>query len=206
LRKREDLSFEDQAEQCCQGGAEAIFLSAGTDLNPKETVAAGLKVKDVCRKNKVLFIIGSRPDIALAVDADGVQLGPDDVSIDLAKQILGPRKIVGVLGSSLAQIVAATEQGAAYIVAGPLFTASKNGQPPLGIDIIRLIKKRVKIPVLASGAITLENVAEVINEGADGAAVSRAVCGAVSPKEAAVKFVQLITAAALKNKTGGEYK
>jgi len=87
-----------------------------------------------------------------------------------------------------------------------LFTASKNGQPPLGIDIIRLIKKRVKIPVLAAGAITLENVSEVINEGADGVAVSRAVCGAASPKEAAAKFVQLISATVLKNKAGGEYK
>ena len=81
------------------------------------------------------------------------------------------------------------------------FDACRSLQP-LGIDIIRLIKKRVKIPVLASGAITLENVGEVISEGADGAAVSRAVCGAVSPKEAAVKFDDMIVASHTENNVG----
>jgi len=202
LRNRDDLGFEDQAEQCCLGGADAVLLGGSAGLSSKDMVVTGVKIKSICRKYKVLFFAGSRPDIALAVDADGIQLGPDDIPMEFAKQILGPRKIVGVGGTSLAQIVAAAEQGAAYVVAGPLFAASKSGHQPLGIDIIRLIKKRVKVPVIASGAITLENIREVISEGADGAAVSRAVCGAPSPKDAAGKFIQLIYEAG--HRTGGE--
>lgn len=199
LRKRDDLSFEDQAEQCCQGGAEAILMS-GSLVSPKELVALGLKIRNICRKYKVLFFVGSRPDIALAVDADGVNLiGPFDVSVDLAKQILGPRKIVGVCGSSLGALVAAAEEGAGYIMVGPMFEEGKPGQDSPGLDIIRLVKKRVKVTVIASGSVTLDNLPEALSAGADGVAVSRAVCGAPSPKEAARKFLSIISEAAIKN-------
>jgi thiamine-phosphate diphosphorylase len=172
-------------------------LLGGDILSPKEMVARGLKIKEICRKHKALFFVGSRPDIALAVDADGVHLGPDDVSIDLAKQILGPRKLVGAYGSSLGQLVAASEQGAAYLMLGPVFGAVKSAGAP-GLDLIRLVKKRAKAPVIVSGEITLENLPQVLSEGVDGVAVSKAVCGEQSPKEAAQKFLKIIAGAGLK--------
>jgi thiamine-phosphate pyrophosphorylase len=199
LSSRSGLSFEEQAEQCCQGGAEAVLLG-GNLVSPKETVARGLKIRDICSKYKTLFFIGSRPDIALAVNADGLHLEPDDVSIDLAKQILGPRKLVGVFASSLARLVEADGQGADYVMVGPLFEAAKGEKSPLGLDIIRLVKKRVKASVIAAGAITLENLKEALAEGPDGVAVSRGICGAASPKEAAQKFLTVITGAGQNNK------
>lgn len=192
LSSRAGLSFEEQAEQCCQGGAAAVLLG-GNLVSPKETVARGLKIKDICRKYKTLFFVGSRPDIALAADADGLHLEPDDVSIDLARQILGPRKLVGVFGSSLARLVEADGQGADYLMVGPLFEAAKGEKEPLGLDIIRLVKKRVKAAVIASGAITLDNISQALAEEPDGIAVSRSICGVASPKEAAQKFLRIIT-------------
>lgn len=168
LETKQDSGFEEQAEECSAGGADALLLY-GDSLTPKESILVGLKIREIARKNKVLFLINGRPDIALAVDADGVHLRPDDVSIDLAKQIVGPRKIIGFAASSLSQAVAAAQEGAGYIMAGPMF--SKELTSP-GIDMIRLIKKRIKVPVIAFGEINSENITETMQAGADGIAVS----------------------------------
>lgn len=188
LRKRHDMSLEDQAEECCQGGADAILLRGDT-LSPKEMVSAGLKIRELTRAHKALFIVGERPDIAVAVDADGVNLGPEDLSIDIVKQIIGPRKIVGSEVSSLGAAITAVNEGAGYLLIGPMFSQEKEA---LGLDIIRLIKKRVNVPVLVFGAINSDNVSQVIEAGADGVAVSRAVCGASMVKSAAQKLKSII--------------
>ena len=167
LRNRADLSFEDQAEQCCLGGADALLLR-GNVLTSSATLDLGRRIRDITRRHKALFFVGGRPDIALGADADGVHLEPDDVGIELAGRIIGPGKITGFAASSMGQAVAAADGGAGYVMVGPMFSQEKTA---LGIDIIRLIKKRVKVPVIASGAINFENVMEVMMAGADGAAV-----------------------------------
>lgn len=199
LRNRADLSLEEQAEQCCLGEADALLLADGT-LSPKETVARAENIRKITRKSKVLFFVGSRPDIAAGVDVDGVHLGPDDVSVELTRQLIGPVKVVGCAVSSMGQALAAAEAGAGYVMAGPMYS---QGKTPLGMDIIRLIKKRVKIPVLACGGIKLENVEEIIMAGADGIAVSGAVCGAASVREAARVFKAKILEQALKENSSG---
>ena len=198
LRKRTDLSFEEQAGECCLGGADAVLLD-GSILTGKETAAVGLKIRDITRKHKVLFFIGGRPDIAAGIDADGVHLGPDDVGIELARQIIGPGKIIGYAALTLGHAVSAAEEGAGYIMAGPMFSQEKAA---LGVDIIRLIKKRVKVPVIASGAINYENIDEILKAGADGIAAGRAVCGAQAVKAAAEKFKNKILE--LENNLPGE--
>jgi thiamine-phosphate pyrophosphorylase len=175
---RTDLSIEDQVEQACQGGTDAVQLRDKTS-SAKKIIDIAKRAAEICKKFNVLFFLNDRPDLAMHVGADGVHLGQDDAPIELAKQILGPRKIVGCSVHSLGQAINAQAEGADYIAVGPIYaTPNKTGKEPSGVDIIRMIKKRVKVPLIAIGGIGLDNINEVFAAGADGIACIGAVCGA----------------------------
>jgi thiamine-phosphate pyrophosphorylase len=182
---RTDVTFEDQTEQACLGGADAVLLDDPA-LSARETVALGARLREICAAHKTLFMIASRPDLALAMDADGVHLFAEDIAVEWARQILGGRKIIGRTCSSLGQANAAVEAGADYLAAGPVYILDENGRKePRGVDLIRIVKKRVKVQVLAGGGIDLDTIDEVIKTGADGVMVERAVCGSASIREKA---------------------
>jgi thiamine-phosphate pyrophosphorylase len=189
---RKDVSYEEQVEQACLGGVDAVQLR-DKELSPKNLCILGAKLYDICRKHNVLFIINDRPDIALAINADGVHIGADDIPVEYARQMLGPRRVIGLSCETLGQATSAQEIGADYIGVGPIYsTPLKAEKEARGVDIIRMIKKRVKIPVIAIGGINLDNVEEVIKTGADGVAVIRSVMGAKDIKEQAQKMKQRI--------------
>ena len=175
---RKDLSYEEQAERACLGGADAVQLRDDS-LTSKDVLEIGKRIKDICARHKVLFILNNRADLALALDADGVHIGQEDLPVRWARQILGSLKLVGASVSTLGEALRAEKDGASYLGLGPVFeTPVKQAKKALGLELITLIKKRVKIPVVAIGGINLENVGEVLECGADGIAVIRAVCGA----------------------------
>lgn len=188
LSARYGLNFEEQAEQCCLGGADALLLT-GEMISPRQTAELGLKIREITRRHKVLFFVEGRPDIALAVDADGVHLDPEDVGFDLARQIIGPRKLIGSSASSLGQAVSAAEEGACYVMIGPMFSQQKTAP---GIDMIRLIKKRVKVPIIAYGEINFENTREIMQSGADGIAVSEVILKARSVSDEAKRLKAMV--------------
>ena len=166
--KLDGLSFEEQVEQACKGGADAVrFACAG--LSAREAMSLGARLKEICSAHKVLFLAESRPDIALALDADGVHLGTDDIPFRWAAHILGSMKLIGVSAASLGQATAAAQEGAGYVSIGPLFPP---GAETVGVDLLRLVKKRIKIPLIAEGGVGIDTAAEAIATGADGAAVT----------------------------------
>ncbi len=176
--KRTDISYEEQVEQACKGGADAIQFRDKT-LSAREILETGKKLKEICQENKVLFLLNDRPDLALALDADGIHLGADDVPLFWARQILGGRKIIGCTVSSLGQALAAAKEGVQYLAVGPVYRpADKHRKEEQSIDLVRMVKERVKVPVIATGGITPENVEEVMRAGADGVAATRSLCGA----------------------------
>ena len=182
---RKDLSYEEQAEKACLGGADAVQLR-DDELSDYQVLEIAARLKDICARHKAFFILNNRPDLALALDADGVHIGQDDIPLKFARQILGSMKIIGVSVSSLGEALKAEKEGASYIGFGPVFdTPIKSGKKALGLDAMTLIKKRVKIPLIAIGGIDLENVSQVIDSGADGISVIRAVCGAKDITKAA---------------------
>jgi thiamine-phosphate pyrophosphorylase len=154
-----------------------------------------LQLRSVC--TKALFIINDRIDIALAVDADGVHIGQDDLSITVARKILGKKKIIGVSVSTFSQAADAANAGADYLGVGPVYaTATKSdAEEPTGVALIRRIKGRFGIPVAAIGGITFDNAPSVITAGADALAAISAVVTKPDVCARIRKFQALICAA-----------
>jgi thiamine-phosphate pyrophosphorylase len=127
-----------------------------------------LLLKSACG-GKAKFIINDRIDIALAVDADGVHVGQEDMPYDRARHLLGPDKIIGVTVHDLDEALEAEARGADYLGLSPIFaTGTKDDAgAPCGTAVIAELKKHCRVPVVAIGGIGLSNVDEVVAAGAD---------------------------------------
>ena len=140
--------------------------------------------------------MNDRVDLALAVGADGVHLGQDDLPAKAARPLLRPGMILGISTHSVAQARAAQADGADYIAVGSMFaTRSKADFELVGTDLLRKLRGEIRVPLIGIGGITHDNVREVIAAGADGVAVISAVCAADDPRAAAQRFVALIRGA-----------
>ena len=161
---------------------------------PRQLLSEARQIRQLCRARGVSFIVNDRLDLALAVDADGVHLGQDDLPPMAARAILGRDKFLGVSTHSLEQALEAAEQGADYLGIGPIFaTGTKaTGYEPRGCDIIRQVRARIDLPLVAIGGITLSNVGEVIATGAAGVAVISAIVRADDITAATAAFVTVI--------------
>jgi len=142
------------------------------NMTKKELYKEAAALRALTLNSGVTFIINDCVDIALAVDADGVHLGQEDLPVAEARKVLGKNKIIGISTHSLKQALDAERAGADYIGFGPIFrTATKNAGKPKGSKSLIEIKKHIKIPVVAIGGITIKNVSEVLENGADAVAV-----------------------------------
>ena len=144
-------------------------------------------------RRTALFIVNDRVDVALASDADGVHLGPDDMRPEDARRLLGPDKLVGVSTGTLEEARAAAPY-ASYFGVGAIFGSKTklDAGAPIGVERIREIKAAFPhIPIVAIGGINAGNIAEVARAGADAAAVVSAVVAAPDMAEATRELVRL---------------
>ena len=141
------------------------------------------------KENKPILIVNDRADIADIVGADGVHIGDDDLPLFYIKKIY-PQLIAGVSVKNIDEAKKAEAEGADYIGAGSVFETSSKSDAgkPIGVDILAKICNSVKIPVIAIGGITLDNIEKVIETGVKGIAVIGAVSGAKDPLTAAIKL------------------
>ena len=140
-----------------------------------------------------VFIVNDHADIAKAVDADGVHLGQDDLPVEYGRKVLGEGKLIGISTHSVEQAREAEAAGADYIGFGPLFpTTTKDAGSYQGAEKLRLLRNAVTLPVLAIGGITPDNLAEVMQAGADGVAVISAVLSAPDPGAVARDLIMRI--------------
>lgn len=170
------LKHPQIARQAIAGGADVIQLRDKTgDCHYLGRCAAEIRI--IAKEAGVTFIVNDRLDIALQVNADGVHLGQEDTPLKFARRIAPKGFIIGVSAGTLDEALKAERGGADYIGLGPIFpTTSKcDAGEVCGIDLLREVKSRVSIPVVAIGGIGLHNAAEVIAAGADGIAVISAV-------------------------------
>jgi len=149
-----------------------------------------------CAAADVTFIVNDRVDLALAVGADGVHLGQEDLPARVARPLLRPGMILGVSTHGVEQARAAQADGADYIAVGSMFaTPTKADFQLVGPDLLRKLRGEIRVPLVGIGGITHDNVQEVVRAGADGVAVISAVCAAGDPRAASERFLTLIRAA-----------
>jgi len=184
--------YDAMVRAACEGGADVIqFRDKLITGRERYTVAA--RLRKICQDNGALFIVNDALEVALAVQADGVHLGQDDLPVAEAKKLIHPMGVknflVGSSTHSLEQALEAERQGADYIGIGPVFaTPTKPTYNPVGLEIVKSVTARVKAPQVAIGGIDSSNVAQVLAAGARRVAVVRAVCGAEDIAAAAKKM------------------
>ena len=178
------LSLEEAVAQAVEGGANLVQLRE-KDLPAAELLALAEKLSAVAR-GRALFLVNDRLDVALTCAADGVHLPEQGLSVAAARRVAGERFIIGRSVHSVAEAVRAQEEGVDYVQVGTIFASrSHPGQPPAGLSLLEAVAAAVRIPILAVGGITTDNVGEAMAAGASGAAVISAILGASSPREAA---------------------
>ena len=136
----------------------------------KYLVEEAIEVKILCNDN-AFFLINDRVDVAMAVDADGVHIGQEDMPIEIARGLLGKDKIIGLTAHNVEEAVDAEKRGADYVGLSPIFVTStkKDAGEACGTPMITEAKKHISIPVVAIGGITALNIEEVMKAGADSA-------------------------------------
>ncbi|MGJ5672317.1 MAG: thiamine phosphate synthase [Nostochopsis sp.] len=140
------------------------------------------KLRQLCHTYNAIFIINDRIDIALAVDADGVHLGQQDMPIAMARQLLGPHRLIGRSTTNSEEMQRAVKEGADYIGVGPVYeTPTKEGKPAAGLEYVRYVAKNCSIPWFAIGGIDPNNINDVIDAGAKRVAVVRGIMQAEQP-------------------------
>jgi thiamine-phosphate pyrophosphorylase len=145
------------------------------------------------RRGGVTFIVNDRVDLAVALGADGVHLGQDDLPPRLARPLLRPGMVLGISTHDVAQAHAARDAGADYVAVGAMFaTTTKPDFQLVGPGLVRKLRPDIRVPLVGIGGITHDNVADVIRAGADGVAVISAVCGAQDPAAATRRFIEII--------------
>ena len=164
------------------------------DLSARELYDLGVRLQEVLRPYRVPLLINDRLDVALALDAAGVHLAGHSLSTRSARRILGPDKLLGVSTHSLETARQAAQEGADFVVFGPVFaTPSKLAYgPPQGLSQLATVVREIAVPVLGIGGITSANLPQVRQTGAHGVAMIRAVLAAPDPCAATQRLCRLL--------------
>nr|BBH86124.1 thiamine-phosphate synthase [Thermosporothrix sp. COM3] len=184
------------ARAALEGGATVIQLRDKL-ASTRELIEQGQALRELTRAYNALLIVNDRVDVAVAVDADGAHVGQDDMPAPLARQILGPQRILGVSAGTLDEALGAIKDGADYLGVGPIFaTRGKlDAGPAIGAKLISTLAARFPTPLVAIGGLTATNAPEIIRAGAAGIAVITAVVAADDITAATRELLTTIQAA-----------
>jgi thiamine-phosphate pyrophosphorylase len=168
-----------------RGGAGAVQLRDKA-ASTRAMVELGRALHDLTAAAGVPLIVNDRVDVALAIGAEGVHVGQDDLPAALTRQILGPDRLVGVTAETVAEARQAQHDGADYLGVGDVYgtTTKPDAGPPIGLAGLAAVARAVSLPVVGVGGITVDNATAVIEAGAAGVAVVSAIIGAPDPEEA----------------------
>jgi thiamine-phosphate pyrophosphorylase len=180
-------------ERALGGGVRAVQLRE-KDLNGKDLFQLAEKARELCDRYQAQLFVNDRIDVALAVDAAGVQLGKASIPIEISRLLLGPRKLIGYSAHSLEESRFAQQSGADFLLFGPVyFTSSKAPYgTPQGLEALKKIVEKVALPVYAIGGIKADSIVDVRRTRARGVALISAIIGANDPKGAAASMVELL--------------
>ncbi len=188
-----DRSILDVVRAAIRGGASVVQLREKT-ATTREMVELGQALHAITRQAGIPLIVNDRLDVALAIAAEGVHVGHDDMPVSLARRLIGPDLILGASPETVGEARQMEREGADYLGVGDVYgTPSKSDAgPPIGVDGLAEVVRAVSIPVVAIGGITMENAEAVIQAGAAGVAVISAVIGAPDPEAAARRLREIV--------------
>jgi thiamine-phosphate pyrophosphorylase len=184
-RRLSRLSHAEQVARLCDGGARLVQLRE-KHLSPREFYHEAEEALRVARARGAKLIINDRADIALALGADGVHLGQDDMPPEAARALLGEGAVIGFSTHNVEQAIAAARLPVDYIAIGPIFatTSKENPDPQVGLEGLRRVREAVRsVPLVAIGGVTRENAPAVLASGADSLAVISALFDPEEPSE-----------------------
>lgn len=175
-------------------GGVTVVQYREKNASTRRMIEEAVELRDLCRAKGIPFIVNDRVDVALAVDADGVHVGQDDMPAALARKLIGRGKILGVSAENVAQARAAVADGADYIGASPIFaTPTKpDAPPPMGIHGLEELCRACTIPIVAIGGLNATNAASIMRAGAAGVAVVSAIVSAEDVEAAARELRRII--------------
>jgi thiamine-phosphate pyrophosphorylase len=189
-------------EAALQGGLGLVQYRDKT-AEDSQRLHVAQALRNLCQRYHALFIVNDRVDLALAVEADGVHLGQQDLPIALARRVLGPERIVGRSTTNPAEMARAIAEGADYIGVGPVYeTPTKAGKAAAGLEYVRYAVDHASVPWYAIGGIDATNLAEVIAAGGQRVAVVRAIMQAPDPAQAVQTLLTQLTTPALSTSQG----
>ena len=182
--------FLDAIASALQGGVDIIQLREKS-IPDNVIVEIGHKIRTLCDEFGATFIINDRADIAKIVQADGVHLGYDDISIADAREVLGENAIVGKTTHDPDDIEKAINDGADYITLGPISLNNKN-QNCIDFSIVEWAQDNTKIPMFVTGDINLNNIVELTHNGINKIAVTDQIMYAKIPEQTARNFLRYL--------------
>lgn len=187
--ERDDKRLITLAEEALEGGVDAVQLrlkgAAARELFPLAKI-----IREIADRVGASLYVNDRADVALAAGAAGVHLAGHSLPVAAARAALPRPFKIGLSCHSVAEAIQAETEGADYIYLGTIFPSpSKPETSPVGLEELSRARREIKIPIIAIGGITLQNVGAVLSAGADGVAVISAIAGHRSPREAAESLV-----------------
>ena len=190
---KEENAGNLKAIECALAGGVDVIQLRSKVFSDGALFELGQKIRVLTHRMKKLFIVNDRLDLALALNADGVHLGQDDLPLAAACRIAGKNLLIGCSTHNFKQAVEAEREGADYIGFGPIFgTPTKPAYQPIVLDLIARVMKRIQIPVVCIGGINHSNVKEVIGAGDNRVAVVRAIFSSSNPRQSAVELKGLM--------------
>lgn len=179
---------EARVAAALRGGADLIQIREKA-LGRREIERSAATVRRLCDTFSALFIVNDDPELARAVNADGVHVGQSDMAVEEARAVVGPEAIIGLSTHSEEQIQASSRAAVDHISVGPIWeTPTKQGRAAVGLDLIRFAAREAPHPFFAIGGIDRSNVAEVVAAGARRLCVVRALRDAADPETAAAEL------------------
>lgn len=190
-KSENEEKFLKTIENAILGGVTLVQIREKT-ADTLDFYNLSLKVKEITTKYNIPLIINDRVDIALAIDADGVHVGQNDMPCEVTRKLIGKNKILGVSATTVEEAKKAEKDGADYIGTGAIFpTSTKDDAKSVTKKELIEIVESVNIPVVAIGGITKENASELKDTGIKGLSVVSAIMSADNPKKASEELLNI---------------
>lgn len=192
---RSDRPLTDLLREAAGQGVR-LFQYRDKQASMKEAYRQALALRQAATEVGALLIVNDRCDLAMAVEADGVHLGQEDLSITYARKLLGPDRIIGLSTHNPAQVREAVTGQPDYLGFGPIFgtTTKADHEPVVGLEGLRAVRPLTTLPIFAIGGITEDSAGKVLAAGADGLAVISAILKAPDLGAAIRSFQQSLSA------------